>query len=398
MLSYWLLSTFYGLAFYTIYHLFLRSRTTYLCSRYYMLITALLPLLLPLMVVPSLVQSVPFPSPQFTIHLPAIRIGNNVTAGSMFTLPQLLIIVYIVGAFIFLFRLILSYRQLRLMIRSTATTQSLGNGVTLLQQTGLGPGSFGSYVFIPDEQIHPYILQHELAHIRFRHSQEIIFVQVLKAVFWIFPAIYIVAAELRIIHEFEADSAVKTDPKQYANLLLSQFFGVKHIHIAHSFFHHPIKRRLVMLQQKTSSRTQMRNAIIRTVLGTIVLATGIIYLQSCNRPLIQSSNTKANNDNTEAFSTADVMPKPEYDLPIYLSNNIKYPPQAKEQNIQGRVIVKFVVDKSGNIINPSVLKSTSPLLSTEAIRVVQSMPPWIPGIKDGKNVPVNFFIPIEFKL
>lgn len=398
MLSYWLLSTFYGLAFYTIYHLFLRRHTTYLCSRYYLLITALLPLLLPLIVVPSLVQSVPLPTPQFTIHLPAIRIGNNVTAGSMFTLPQLLIIVYIAVAFIFLFRLILSFRKLKLLIRSTVTTQSLGHGVTLLQHTGLAPGSFGSYVFIPDEQIHPYILQHELAHIRFRHSQEIIFIQVLKAVFWIFPAIYIVAAELKIIHEFEADSAVNTDPNQYANLLLSHFFGVKQIHIAHSFFHHPIKRRLAMLQQKTSSRTQMRKAIIRTVLGTIALSTGIIYLQSCNRSIMKSNETKEINDNTEAFSTADVMPKPDYDLPVYLSNNIKYPPQAKEQNIKGRVLVKFVVDKNGKIINPTVLKSPSPLLSTEAIRVVQSMPPWIPGIKDGKKVPVNFFIPIEFKL
>jgi periplasmic protein TonB len=100
----------------------------------------------------------------------------------------------------------------------------------------------------------------------------------------------------------------------------------------------------------------------------------------------------------EAYKTVDKMPEASFDIPTYLGENIRYPQLAKDMKIEGRVLVKFVVDKEGNITNPSVVKSPSPLLSEEAIRVIKTMPRWKPGIKDGQNVPVNFFIPISFKL
>lgn len=82
----------------------------------------------------------------------------------------------------------------------------------------------------------------------------------------------------------------------------------------------------------------------------------------------------------------------------YLSSNISYPEAAKVNNIKGRVIVEFVVDKNGNISSPKVLRSPDKILDTEAIRVVSKMPKWKPGTKDGKPVSTKMTLPIKFEL
>ena len=82
----------------------------------------------------------------------------------------------------------------------------------------------------------------------------------------------------------------------------------------------------------------------------------------------------------------------------YLGENIVYPVVAQENNIKGRVTLKFVVDKDGAVSKIQILKGIDPLLDKEAIRVVQSMPKWIPGKQNGKNVNVWFTLPVTFQL
>ena len=82
----------------------------------------------------------------------------------------------------------------------------------------------------------------------------------------------------------------------------------------------------------------------------------------------------------------------------FLQKNIKYPAEAKEKGDEGRVIVQFVVEKDGSIVEPKVVKSVSPELDAEALRVVQMMPKWKPGQQRGKNVRVQFTLPVSFRL
>ena len=82
----------------------------------------------------------------------------------------------------------------------------------------------------------------------------------------------------------------------------------------------------------------------------------------------------------------------------FLQKNIKYPAEAKEKGKKGRVLVQFVVEKDGSIVEPKVVKSVSPELDAEALRVVQMMPKWKPGQQRGKNVRVQFTLPVLFKL
>ena len=82
----------------------------------------------------------------------------------------------------------------------------------------------------------------------------------------------------------------------------------------------------------------------------------------------------------------------------FIADSLRYPSVACENRIEGRVVVQFVVDCEGNILNPLVVWSVDPLLDREAIRLVKLMPKWIPGRQNGKPVNVVCLVPIRFKL
>ena len=82
----------------------------------------------------------------------------------------------------------------------------------------------------------------------------------------------------------------------------------------------------------------------------------------------------------------------------YLRKNIKYPRLSQENGVQGRVLVQFVVNKDGSIVDPEVVKSVDPLLDKEALRVISTMPKWKPGSQRGKPVRVRYTVPVNFRL
>ena len=82
----------------------------------------------------------------------------------------------------------------------------------------------------------------------------------------------------------------------------------------------------------------------------------------------------------------------------YLAKNIKYPTIAQENGTQGRVIVQFVVNKDGSIVDAKVVRSVDPYLDKEALRVINTMPKWNPGMQRGKPVRVKFTVPVMFRL
>ena len=110
---------------------------------------------------------------------------------------------------------------------------------------------------------------------------------------------------------------------------------------------------------------------------------------------------KPKEEETKVFDVVEQMPQfpggPQA-LFEYLSKNIKYPVVAEENGIQGRVIVTFVVERDGSITDVKVAKSVDPSLDKEAMRVVKSMPHWIPGRQNGSPVRVKYTVPVTFRL
>ena len=86
------------------------------------------------------------------------------------------------------------------------------------------------------------------------------------------------------------------------------------------------------------------------------------------------------------------------ELLSFLSRNIKYPTKAEENKIQGRVVIQFVVNKDGSVSDAKVVRSVDPELDKEALRVINTMPKWKPGMQRGKPVRVKFTVPVMFRL
>jgi TonB family protein len=105
-------------------------------------------------------------------------------------------------------------------------------------------------------------------------------------------------------------------------------------------------------------------------------------------------------DSSEMFGVVEQMPSfpgGQQKLMEYLSENIRYPEECKVSDIQGRVIVTFVVEKDGSINDAKVTKSVTPLLDEEAVRVVSAMPKWFPGKQMGVAVRVRYTVPVAFR-
>lgn len=103
----------------------------------------------------------------------------------------------------------------------------------------------------------------------------------------------------------------------------------------------------------------------------------------------------------EVFTHVEQMPKfPGGDAELYkfISNNLNYPAMAIENNVQGRVVVQFVVTKDGSIGNVKVVRSVDRDLDNEAIRVCKKLPKFIPGKQNGQPVNVWYTLPVTFKL
>ena len=113
------------------------------------------------------------------------------------------------------------------------------------------------------------------------------------------------------------------------------------------------------------------------------------------------TSTAQTKKNDMVFDVVEVMPQfPGGQIAMlqYLMKNIKYPEQAMKEGIQGRVTVRFIVEKDGSISDVKPVLSVHPLLNKEAVRVVKSMPKWSPGKHNGKPVRVRFNLPVMFKL
>lgn len=108
-------------------------------------------------------------------------------------------------------------------------------------------------------------------------------------------------------------------------------------------------------------------------------------------------------ESDEVFQFAVIEDKPEFPggmdkLNHFLNSTAKFPQIAKENGIEGKVYVQFVINKKGKVVNVTIARGVDPYLDKEALRVVNSMPNWKPGKQRGKAVSVSYIVPINFKL
>ncbi len=112
----------------------------------------------------------------------------------------------------------------------------------------------------------------------------------------------------------------------------------------------------------------------------------------------QGSNDTVKKPKPQVFTYVEQMPRAPYDLAQYLGSHLHYPDNARKKNIEGRVIVKFVVSEKGEIQDVTLMRGIDEDCDAEALKVIKNMPPWAPGTQNGKPVSVYFTQPINFRL
>ena len=431
--------------FYMFYRLMLSHETFHRVNRLVLLTTAVASFVLPLCV--------------FTMHKTVMvdydysQLGELAMNESVVSvvptdnqpsviLTTVLPVLFIIGMLATLVHTMISLIRIQLLIhRSEKHPQEDGTVICVTGNTALSPFSWMHYIVMnhSDYEAHDAaILAHERGHIRLGHSWDLLFVDLLTALQWFNPAMWMLRSDLRAIHEYEADGEVLSlgiNARQYQYLLISKAAGIGGYSLANGISHSTLKNRINMMLHKKSNRTSLLKlfALVPIVGITLALNARTVNDYVYDGPQKQNPVKKGKKNTTIKVGTQEIKvteaPKddkaatvtmnvvedeqnatddkvfdvvenmPEFNggagaLMQYLSHNIHYP---EESDVQGRVIVSFVVDKDGSISNAQVVKSVHPSFDAEALRIINNMPKWIPGTQNGKPVNVKYVVPINFK-
>lgn len=158
----------------------------------------------------------------------------------------------------------------------------------------------------------------------------------------------------------------------------------------------------MMTINKSSRWNQLRALAVVPVTALALLAFANPTTETANvQNNVAQQVTKTSAQDKKVYRSVDQMPQfPDGDVALmkYLQSEIKYPMNAAKNNIQGRVVVQFVVDENGDIGEVKVVRSIDEELDAEAVRVIKSLPKFIPGRENGEAVSVWYTLPVSFKL
>ena len=266
--------------FYMFYRLLLSKETFHRFNRIVLLGTAALSFVLPLCVI-TLKKVVVVPAMTGTSETIVGEVAETIAMvpeASAPIWPVILCSLFALGAMAVLLHVVISIIGIRRMIRS-GNSQALESGETLIiTETDTAPFSWMKYIVISREDYesgYSQILTHEKAHIALRHSWDILFVDMITALQWFNPAIWMLKADLRALHEFEADDAVLrsgANIKEYQYLLIRKAVSKSGYSVANSFNHSTLKARITMMLNQKSSRMSAWKALYVIPLVGISLA------------------------------------------------------------------------------------------------------------------------------
>ena len=446
--------------FYMFYRLLLARETFHHVNRIVLLTTAVASYVLPLCVITFHETVVMQQTPTVTIDgLQASAYEPASTPLWQIVLP----ILFIIGVAAAIGHTLCSLiRIIRLISHSEQHPQADGTTICVTGNANLAPFSWMHYIVMNRsdyETNDAAILAHERGHIRLHHSCDVLLVDLLTALQWFNPAMWMLRSDLRAIHEYEADAAVLSqgiNARQYQYLLITKAGGIGGYSLANGITHSALKNRITMMTNKTSKSSHLLKLLALLPIVGVSLAlnaetvTDYVYnndepqkqvpvkkgrqnaaIKNNGKTILQvveaqDQKTEAEAPKTEqkeqkgevvvvGYATPneqaeaprdvfDVVEKmPEFpggpqELFGFLAKTIKYPAEAEKAGTQGRVIATFVVKKDGSISDAHVVKSVDPLLDAEALRVINAMPAWTPGSQSGKPVNVKYTVPITFRL
>ena len=396
-----------------IYWIFLRRDTFYKLNRFFLLSALFGSFIFPLFKISIAAES----SPAYVHMLEEIVITPEMVAQTVrekIGLGQLMLMVYLLGVIFLTLRFIHQIIQILLLVYKHGIIRQNGLKLVILEN-GHSPFSFLDTVFISREyadlQDIEKILEHEKIHIKQLHSFDVIVLELATILQWFNPFVWLYKRNLKGIHEFLADEGVLRKgykSSDYQQLLIQQTLGIKYNILSNNLNKSLIKKRFIMMSKtktKKSALLKMVFIIPAALFFTLVFTFSITekvmaQAEKGDIKVVQQASTQDSQEET-VFTVVEEMPTYPggQDAMIkYLSENIKYPENARKSGIQGIVFVTYVVEKNGTISDVRILRGVNEELDAEALRVVSAMPAWSPGKQRGETVRVQFNLPINFKL
>lgn len=279
--------------------------------------------------------------------------------------------------------------------------------------------------------INPLVLKHEMSHVKNYHSIDVVMMEIMVSLQWFNPFIRMMKKELQSIHEYIADNEViedKINKSNYMMLLLQQCTADNINGIANNFSFLLTKKRISMIANKQKSkRMLLRLLLTLPVFGMLIMLntrcdnvksnddkianaeknaqdSKLYRNESVDNPVNETTSLDIHTNQSVTdtiYNNIEIMP--EFpggfsELRNFLTSNVNYPESAKTNNIEGRTLVSFVVEKDGSITDIEVLRGFDKDCDAEAVRVVSTMPKWKPGVKDGETVRCRFTLPFTFKI
>lgn len=411
--------------FYALYKLVCTRDTFFRSRRFILIVSLVLPFILPFIDVREWLESrdrmIMLTHFDYSAVLPEIVVGSEAveTGNRVFVLSEWIGYLYLAGVVALLVRLAVQAFSLYRLIVRMPEKEINGVCVKCLNDPS-GPFSFFGWIFmnpaaVKEDEISE-ILTHEMAHVKQHHSVDVLLAEMVSICCWMNPFAWLLKREVRLNLEFLADRKVMEAgfaTKSYQYHLLGLAYNHKY-GLSNNFNFSHLKQRIIMMNKKKSNAAgHIRYALFVLPAFALLVAGNI----SCSQDASQTEDAKeevvapvspeakeAPADSTakeEVFMVAEQMPEfpgGMKELLKFLQDNLKYPENAMKNNVQGRVIVQFVVEKDGTLTEFKVARSVDPDLDAEALRVLQTMPKWKPGMQRGKIVRVKFTVPVSFKL
>ena len=266
------------LVFYLFYRFLLKKETFHRFNRAVLVGTAILSFILPFCIITikkTAEQAEDLPSP---VQVGPITIADVTQTGAPWW-QTALIVLFWAGAVFVLARVALSIVSIYRIIRQGQTVQAEDGGKIVVTERDIDPFSWMQYIVLSrnDYDSNPApVIAHERAHIKSGHSIEVLLVDILSALQWFNPAIWMLRSDLKEIHEFEADDAVLrggADIKDYQYLLIRKAVGKSGYSVANSFNHSILKNRITMMTKEKSPLSRGLRALY--VLPIVCICLGL---------------------------------------------------------------------------------------------------------------------------
>jgi len=400
--------------FYLLYMLCLRGDTFLKIRRFFFLFAALFSVVFPFVKIEIPVgKEAPVQIPSYWLSdLEAGAVIAQPLQDSQINITGIIILILGAISLVFIFRFLIQLFSIVRLRMNNETEDFSTCRIIRINDNETSPFSFFRWIFIntansSNDKLEE-VLAHEQVHVSQYHSVDVMLYELLCICFWWNPFAWLLKREMKINLEYLADEGVLRagfDSKEYQYILLKATNKNTGIPLINNFNVSQLKKRIAMMNKKETYIVKAAKYLLAVPLGLSLLFGNAV--QASSTSLIETieevtQDVKQNPKKKEGvFNTVEVMPifpGGEKAMHKFISDNLKYPVKAVEGKVQGRVVVRFIVSKEGNITDTEVVRSLSAETDAEALRVMKMMPKWTPGKQNGAAVDVYFTLPIVFSL